>query len=82
MSDGHTDAKRLAQLMEDAKKLPPMTEVERQEQALNFTYGNLAASTRHKPQRAAFAKIAREEYGWSEATFAAWWKTITARRKT
>lgn len=52
--------------------LPPPTELERQKQALDFAYGNLAASEHHTPSRAAFAGLARERYGWSDAIFTAW----------
>jgi hypothetical protein len=47
------DTKKLAQqLMNDAEKLPPMTEDERNAQRLDFAYGNLACSANHKPVRA------------------------------
>lgn len=40
-------------------------------QALDFAYGNLAASTNHKPSRSAFAKLAAKR-GWSLEEFETW----------
>lgn len=56
----------VAELLELVRALPEPTPREREQQALSFAYGNLAASTNHKPSRAAFAKLASERYGWSE----------------
>jgi hypothetical protein len=64
-----SDVERLAVLLELVRKLPPPTEFERQEQALAFAYGNLAASTNHKPTREGFRKLARERYGWTDEQF-------------
>jgi len=47
------------------------TPADREEQALDFAYGNLAASTNHKPARSAFAELAAKR-GWSPEQFAAW----------
>jgi len=55
---------------------PEMTERQRQQQKLSFAYGNLAIS--RKPNRAAFKKIAVEEYGWTEVEFNAWADTCSA----
>lgn len=43
-----------------------------EEQRLDFAYGNLAASTNHKPCRDAFRKLAAEQFGWSTETFDRW----------
>jgi hypothetical protein len=61
----------LEELYEKVRKLPPMTERQREEQGFSFSYGNLACTTNHKPTRAAFAKLARDR-GWTEEQFAAW----------
>lgn len=63
----------LVQLIEAVRKLPPMTERQRKEQALDFAYGQLAASTHHKPSRSVFLRIARED-GWTLQEFARWQK--------
>lgn len=65
-------AKRYADLVEEARKLPPPTQEERQEQALSFAYGNLAMSTNHRPLRNAFLTLAQSEFGWSEEQFDRW----------
>lgn len=49
--------------------LPPPSEFDRQKQALDFAYGNLAASTNHRPSREAFKKLAKERYGWTDEQF-------------
>ena len=41
-------------------------------QALSFAYGNAASSTRHKPQRRVFEKLAMGEFGWTEDQFNRW----------
>lgn len=69
--DSSTLARRVANLMEQVKQLPPMGSVEHTAQGLSFAYGNLAASTNHKPQRAAFRQIALER-GWSGERFDTW----------
>jgi hypothetical protein len=51
---------RLEALLAEARALPPMTARQREEQAFDFAHGNLAASTDHKPQRDAFAKLAAD----------------------
>lgn len=51
---------------------PAQQQRHREEQAMSFAYGNLAMSSRHKPQREAFRKLATERYGWDDATFAQW----------
>lgn len=59
--------------------LPPPTAIDRQKQALCFAYGNLAASEHHTPSRSAFSGLARERYGWSDATFDEWARGRTWR---
>lgn len=52
----------------------PVGQLSREEralQALSYAYGNLAASTRHKPARAPFKKVALER-GLSTAAFDLW----------
>jgi hypothetical protein len=70
----------LDDLLARARALPPMTDDERAEQQLDFTYGNLALSTHHKPVKAAFAAASRR-FGWSEERFELWaagraWRTL------
>ena len=62
----------LEELIEEVRRLPPMTERQKQEQTLDYSYGNLAASTRHKPSLFAFQRAAVLDFGWTEAEFAAW----------
>lgn len=62
----------LAELLALTKDIP-VTEDDRKLQRLDFAYGNLAASTRHRPQRAAFASVA-DEMGISGDVFEAWAK--------
>ena len=77
MTDSIDEAFDFAELLEKARKLPPMTPDEKFEQKLDFAYdralrySNLAASTHHRPSRLAFAQLA-QEYGWSFQKFAAW----------
>jgi hypothetical protein len=52
--------------------LPPPSERERQEQALCFAYGQLACTEDHRPHRSAFAKLARDRYGWTAEEFSSW----------
>ncbi len=59
---------------------PSGNERERQEQALNFAWGNLGVSTNHHPSREVFEKLARDRYGWTPADFEAWWARNTTRR--
>ena len=63
----------LAELIERARKLPPMTARQREEQNFSFSYGNLACTTNHKPRREAFATLART-HGWTLEEFEAWAK--------
>jgi hypothetical protein len=72
-------ATELEELMALARRLPPMSPRAREEQALDFAYGNLAASTHHKPTREAFADLARAR-GWTDERFERWalgraWRT-------
>jgi hypothetical protein len=59
-------------LKEEVRKLPPMTPEQRFENALDFSYGNLALSSRHKPSKSAFRILAIQQGGWSEDKFEAW----------
>jgi hypothetical protein len=61
----------LDELIEEVGNLPGMTEEERAHQRLDFAYGNLAASTNHKPTRRAFLDLANE-MGIDEVTFDRW----------
>ena len=71
MTDSIDEAFDFAELLEKARKLPPMTPDQKFEQELCFAYGQLVCTTNHKPSRVAFAKLA-QEYGWSFQKFAAW----------
>ena len=42
-----------------------------EEQRFDFAYGNLAASTNHKPSRAAFESLAKDR-GWTVEHFNKW----------
>jgi hypothetical protein len=53
------------------RDLPQMTDEQKQEQAFDFTYGNLACTSNHRPKLAIFAAIAKER-GWSDERFAKW----------
>lgn len=54
------------------EELPPKErERSRRSQLLSFSYGQLTCSTNHKPQRAAFQKVALSR-GFTEAEFDAW----------
>jgi hypothetical protein len=48
-----------------------MTQAQEREQRLDFAYGNLAASSNHKPRRGAFRSLALT-MGMSEEAFDAW----------
>lgn len=61
----------LREALMKVRSLPPMTPTEQVEQALDFAYGNLAASTRSKPVREAFWVLAHEK-GWSGLQFDMW----------
>lgn len=62
----------LQELLDRARQLPPATTEEQHERAMSFAYGNLAMTTKHKPSRAAFEKLAAYRYGWSAEKFKAW----------
>lgn len=62
-------AAEVAVLLQKARELPPPTERHRQEQALSFTYGNLALSSNHKPSYQAFLRLAIDRYGWTPGEF-------------
>ena len=71
---------RLEELLEEARRLPPMTDEQREEQRLDFAYGNLACSTNHKPVLEAFWAVASGR-GWTRERFAKWaagreWRTL------
>ena len=61
----------LATLLNRAKALPPPTPREQEENAFDFAYGNLALSTNHRPQRAAFLTMARSRC-WTLDQFNKW----------
>jgi hypothetical protein len=63
----------LRELMEKVKNLPAPSPEEHEMQSFDWAYGNLAASTNHKPSKAAFWKLASER-GWSVARFEEWAK--------
>jgi hypothetical protein len=63
--------KLLDELIEEVGNLPGMTEEERAHQRLDFAYGNLAASTNHKPTRRAFLDLANK-MGIDEVAFDRW----------
>lgn len=65
------DDTKLRLLLARVRELPPMTPDERVEQGFSFAYGNLACTTNHKPNRAAFRTLALEE-GWTEERFNTW----------
>ena len=50
---------------------PSPTPEQLEEQRFDFAYGNLAASTNHKPSRAAFESMAIER-DWSFQRFSKW----------
>jgi hypothetical protein len=58
-------------LFERFRSLPLMTSRERALQALDWAYGNLAATMRHKPVRAAFKNLWAER-GLPVEEFDAW----------
>lgn len=60
----------LDELLDQAKSIR-MTDAEQRAQRLDFAYGNLAASTRHKPRRGAFYHVARS-IGMSALEFMGW----------
>ena len=70
---------RAADLRAQVAALPPMTEAERRAQAIDFAYGNLACTTRHKPDRETFRALALSK-GFDEAWFEAWAAARTWRK--
>ena len=50
---------------------PSPTPEQLEEQRFDFAYGNLAASTNHKPSRGAFLRLAQER-GWALEQFHKW----------
>ena len=63
--------KTLDELLRLARMLPPMTPAERDEQRLDWAYGNLACSRNHRPSRLAFYDLAKW-VGWSKERFDEW----------
>lgn len=61
----------LAALLEEVRKLPPMTEEQREIQRMSWAWGNLACTTNHKPRRNELTHIARSR-GWTEERFQIW----------
>lgn len=66
---------RLKALLQQNLARHPISERERQEQALSFAYGNLACSRNHKPSRKAFVALAQSHYGWTAEEAEAWAST-------
>lgn len=64
-------AETLDELLEKVRKLPPMTEEEKDLQAIDWIWGQLACSTNHKPRREVFKKMALAR-GWTEERFDKW----------
>lgn len=64
-------AETLDDLLDRIRKLPPMTEEEKEAQAIDWVWGQLAASTNHKPRRAVFRTMALAR-GWTEERFKTW----------
>lgn len=64
--------RELHALMERVRRLPPPTPDQQFEQALSFTYGNLALTTHHQPVREIFWELARDRGGWSRERFDKW----------
>lgn len=60
----------LDELLTQARTIK-MTQAQEREQRLDFAYGNLAASSNHKPQREVFCLLA-VEMGMLEVEFDAW----------
>ena len=61
------EREELSQLMAMVHALPPMTLEERIRQKISFVYGNLAASTNHRPTSRAAVASAVWEKAWREA---------------
>jgi hypothetical protein len=53
------------------RNTPLPTPEQLEEQRFDFAYGNLAASTNHKPSRAAFESLAKDR-GWAAEQFNKW----------
>jgi hypothetical protein len=61
------------ELVARVRRFRDMTPREREEQAIDFAYGNLAASTHHRPTRRTF-EILTQRRGWTAEQFEAWAK--------
>lgn len=72
MTISNLDNLSLEELMALAKELPPLTPAELALQKLDWVYGNLAASTNHKPARAAMKLVALYELDIAEDVFEKW----------
>ena len=61
-----TDIEKLIELAREqcGKLSPEEQQRERRLRALDFTYGNLACSTNHKPHRSHFRKLFVDEMKW------------------
>lgn len=66
-----SDNPTLNAMLENARQIKMTPQQQQLEQSLDFAYGNLAASTRHMPQREAFKTLAMER-GMSETQFNRW----------
>lgn len=53
------------------RNAPSPTPEQLEKQRFDFAYGNLAASTNHKPSRAAFESMAKDR-GWTVEQFNKW----------
>ena len=68
-SDLYAERERV--LREHLATLPPPTERDRQLQRYSFAYGNLACTTNHRPNRAAFKALALAD-GWTDDEWETW----------
>lgn len=64
-------ARRTARLIERMKNLPPMTARQAEEQRMDFAYGNLYLTERHRPSRKVFASLCKDR-GWTDMEFELW----------
>ncbi len=60
-----SDKPTLKDLLERVRALGPMTRQQLEEQRVDWAYGNLAATTNHRPTREGFARFLRSR-GWTE----------------
>lgn len=72
IEDHEVRVEYLALQMYLAQMIPVVADHDKQMQALELAYGNLATSSLYKPSRAAFHEIAIKRYHWSEEEFDEW----------